>query len=102
MKKKNVAHVYLTMEIDGKVSKVDFYAETLRQWLSTLKIEPDQEYVTLKFKLDGKDYIKKYNVKKELPMIRQAVKCAELYKDLVPKSISEFVVDLVLSIPKET
>ena len=101
MKKKNVAHVYLTMEIDGKVSKVDFYAETLRQWLSTLKIEPDQEYVTLKFKLDGKDYIKKYNVKKELPIIRQAVKCAELYKDLVPKSISEFVVDLTQKLSRK-
>lgn len=101
MKKKNVAHVYLTMEIDGQVSKVDFHAETLREWLSTLKIEPNQEYVTLNFNLNGKDYSKEYNVKKELPIIRQAVKCAELYKDLVPKSISEFVVDLTQKLSRK-
>lgn len=93
MKKKKVPHIYLTMEIDGQISKVDFYAETLREWLSTLKIEPNQETVTLNFNLNGKNYSKKYNVEKELPVIRQAVKYAELQTNLVPKLINQYVVD---------
>ena len=92
MKKKEVV-VYLNMEIGGQNEQVQFQKENLRNWLNGLKIKPGDETVELNFGLEGKNYVRKVNVKKELPIIKKAVKYAELVQDIIPIYLKKYLVD---------
>ena len=92
MKKKEIL-VYLAMEIDGQNVQVQFPKEKLRNWINGLKVKPGDETVELRFALGGKNYVRKVNVKKELPLIKKAVKCAELAQDIIPTYLRKYLVD---------
>lgn len=92
MKKKEIL-VYLAMEIDGQNAQVQFPKEKLRNWINGLKVKPGDETVELNFALGGKNYVRKVNVKKELPLIKKAVKCAELAQDIIPTYLRKYLVD---------
>lgn len=100
MKKKEVL-VYLNMEIEGKKVQIQFPKEGLRDWLNNLKLESDQETADLSFILGGKTYVRKVDVKKELPLIKKAVKCAELAQDIVPSYLAKYLVDYTQILSKK-
>lgn len=99
--KKKVASIKISMEIDGKKEQIEFIPEQLRNWLRELKIGQNQEKISLQFSLDGKDYIKNFDVKKELPQVKRAVKYAELVEDFVPKNLKEYVTDFTQVLSKK-
>lgn len=94
MKKRKVPMVCLNFEIEGEINQICFEPENLRNWLKGLKIKQGQEKVELQFNYNGKEYIRKIDVKNELPSIKCAVKYAEIMKGIVPKSLSIYLEDL--------
>lgn len=99
--KKKVASIDILMEINGKKEKVRFAPEELRNWLRELRIGQNQEKVSLQFSLDGKKFIRNFDVEKELPQMKRAIKYAELVEDFVPKNLKEYVTDFTQVLSKK-
>ena len=93
--------VSLGLTVNNEITKVEFPAEMLREWLCDLKLEPEQQTVKFEFKIDGKQYAQDFNVNTDLPTIKRAVKCAELLIDIVPKSLRKYLTDVTQNFSRE-
>lgn len=92
--KKLEAHLYLNLELDGKMEQIEFDLGFIRNWLNNLKIKPGQENVEFEFICKNKTYFKKINIANELPIIKSAVKYAELITGIIPPALDKYLQDL--------
>ena len=100
-RRKKQAIVSLGLTVNNEITKVEFPAEMLREWLCDLKLAPEQQTVKFDFKIDGKQYSQDFNITTDLPTIKRAVKCAELLIDIVPKSLRKYLTDVTQNFSRE-
>lgn len=99
MKKVKTTSISINYNIDGKLQTIQFQTEQLRNWINTLEF--NQAEATLVFNFEGKQYSIEFN-SSELSQIKQAVKYAELYQNIIPKKLKNVLVDYTQVISQKT
>lgn len=90
MKKKKVG-IYFEVEVDGEIHKLIVSEEELRNVIKNSKIRRDkEEEIILQFETNGK----KTNVAYKMSLINSVLKKATLTKNIIPRSLDEYLEDL--------
>lgn len=90
MKKKKVG-IYFEVEVDGEIHKLIVSEEELRNVIKNSKIRRDkEEEIILQFETNGK----KTNVAYKMSLINSILKKATLAKNIIPRSLDEYLEDL--------
>jgi len=93
-KRKSKVMVSLGLAVDNEILNISFPIATLRNWIDSLKIAPEQGTVKFEFYFNGKEYSQDLKVDTELAEIKSAVKYAELLTNIVPNFLSEYLTDI--------
>lgn len=95
--------VILRLTVNGKIEFIPFSVEQLRNWIDNLAVASDQKYVNLQFDLNNQTYLNQISVDTLLPQIKRAIRLVELSsKNIIPRSLCEYLTDLTLELTKKT
>lgn len=91
---KKQPRILMCLNVDGIPTEVEFSIESLRNWLNSIKVNSKDETVPFYFTINGKEYMQKINIKTELANIKQSVKLAELFENIIPFNLRNYIRDL--------
>lgn len=91
---KKQARILMCLNVDGTPTTLEFPIEDLRNWIDSIKVNSNHETVPFHFTINGKEYMQDISIKTELANIKRSVKQAELFENIIPFYLRDYITDL--------